>query len=228
MKRLISTLVCFFSVILLTSSASAVTRYWTVDIYEPSATTNKTLNVEYKVFSTDGTDQFNAELFENNVSKGTQSITHPNGNSGVFNITIPSAGTYSYFVRATNSNVVTPKDSKTVSINVSNAPEPTVTTVTVQQNTGGAGGVGGGTGAGGAQAGVAQPAVAGAETTTPQTSATATTTPANNQGVLGAEAAKNRTQAQKNRNKYLIPSALFVVLAGAGYYLYRKRMLANE
>lgn len=216
-----------FTLLVTPVSAATTTRFWKVDIYQPSATTNKTLKVEYKVLSTIKEDNnYTIELFENNVSKGSQGIAHEYGDSGVFNIAIPAAGTYTYKVVATNPQDTdgdqTEEDTSTVQ--VSNDPEPVVTTVVVTQPA--AGGVGGGAGAGaGAQAGVApQPAVAGAETTAPQTSSTTTS----NQGVLGAEAAKERAKQASNRNKYLIPSALFIVLAIAGYALYKRRSLANE
>lgn len=247
MKRFLISLLATVGLLLPAASATAVSRYWTIDIYEPSATTNRTLNVEYKVFSTVPSDTFTVELFENSVSKGTQSVTHPNGNSGVFTITLPATGTYSYFVKATNHGDATAKNSKTVTVQVSNAPQPTVTTVTVNQAAPAtaAGGGGGGAGAGAAggagggavagapgAAGQAGPGAAAGAATDPNANAGAVTDQAanteanNNQDVLGAQAQESARRVRNNRNRNLAVVAVLAASA-AGYIFYRRRGLTD-
>lgn len=228
MKRLLLAVITAFAFLLQTVGVEASTRYWTVDIYQPSATTNKTLNVEYKVVSTIAEDDFTVELFENNISKGSQNVTTSNGDSGVFTIALPSAGTYSYYVVATNSGAEAPKTSKTVSVQVSNAPEPTVTTITRTTATptaaNNAAAAGGANQAAGAQnAG----AVAAAGTTTPEAAST-TVDNAGNSDVLGAEATRSAAAITNNTARDRAIGSL-AVLAGAGilYALYR-RSVAKE
>lgn len=236
MKRLLTHLAGALSalaVLVAPISSSAAVR-WTVNIYDPSATTNKTLNVRYQVLSTvRGDDKYTVELFENNISKGSQSIEHDYGDSGVFNIAIPSAGTYTYKVKATNEkfgNDVLFSAEK--SVQVSNAPEPTVTTVTVNQatpaNAGGgvaAGGAGGAGAAGVAGAGGQVAAAAGAQAENGAVTDQAATTDANaNQDVLGAQASAQRN---KNRNN-IIAAAVLAVASLAGYAYYRLRVAPTE
>jgi hypothetical protein len=138
MKRLILSIVTAFSLLGLAVPVAAADRYWQVQIFEPATElTTRKLNVEYKVLSTVKSDDFTVELFENNASKSTQNVTHDYGDSGVFNIDLPGTGTYSYKVTATNSGDASVKDSSTVTVDIVNEPN---TTVTVVRNTGGQGG----------------------------------------------------------------------------------------
>lgn len=223
MKRLLLALITAFAFLLQTIGVEAATRYWTVDIYQPSSTTNKTLNVEYKVFSTLADDDFTVELFENNVSKGTQNVTTSNGDSGVFSIALPSAGTYSYYVVATNSGAEASKTSKTVSVQVSDAPEPTVTTVTRNVVTPAAAGNGAGA-AGANQAAAAGNggAVVADGIATPQ-AATTTVDGVGNADVLGAEATRSAAAITNNQSRDRAIGSLAALLgAGILYALYRR------
>ena len=238
MKRLLTALLSMVTVFALASSTvSAAPRYWKVQISEPAATTDKSLNIDYNVSSTVYSDTFTVELFENGTSKGTQSVTHPYGNSGVFTIAIPAAGTYSYMIRATNHGEAdATKDSATETVQVSDAPQPTVTTVTVTQpapagQTAAAGGLGGGAAAVpvGQVAGAAAEAAGGTGTTPAQAATTTTgTNGTNNAGssVLGAEATAAKTPAVNNSKRNVaIGSLLVLLVAGAGYAIYRRRAI---
>lgn len=241
MKRLLTALLSMVTVFALAgSTVSAAPRYWKVQISEPAATTDKSLNIDYNVSSTVSTDTFTVELFENGTSKGTQSVTHPYGNSGVFTIAIPAAGTYSYMVRATNHGEANAtKDSATETVQVSDAPQPTVTTVTVTQpapagqTAAAAGGFGGGGAAAvpvGQVAGAAAEAAGGGAGTTPAQAATTTTgtNGTNNAGssVLGAESTAAKTPAVNNSKRNIaIGSLLVLAAAGLGYALYRRRAI---
>lgn len=146
MKRLIISLVAALSVLSISLSASAQARYWQVQIFEPNTTTtNRKLNVEYKVLSTIQNDSFTVELFENGDLKGTQAVTHAYGDAGVFAIDLPKTGTYKYFVEATNhGDGNTTKESQTVTVKVVNEPSPTVTVIHTDDPSGVTGGAGGG------------------------------------------------------------------------------------
>lgn len=229
MKRLIISLLSSLSVLFVAVPAMAATSFWTFSMENPAATTNKTIKVNYNVQSTDPEDTFTVELFENNVSKGTQSVTNPRGDSGVFTVNIPAAGTYTYKLTATNhgDGNSTKSDSKTVQ--VSNAPEPTVNTITVNQAApanaaGGGAGAGGAGGVAAAEAGGQVAAAAGQGENGAVTDQAANTAATANQDVLGAEAS---TQRNKNRNNIIAA----VVLAGAslaGYAYYRLRVAPTE
>lgn len=243
MKRLLSLLVSSIAIstLFLSSSVSAATRYWKIDMYQPAATTNKTLRVEYKVLSTIATDTFTIELFENNVSKGSQFVAHSDGNyagdSGVFTVPIPAAGTYSYKILATNHGAGNEtKTSDTKSVQVSDAPNPTVTTVTVTQNTTptaqtAAANTAGGQGGGGAEAaGQVAAATTAAGTTAPGEAATTTTgtngTDNTGSSVLGAEATAAKTKAVNRTGRNIaLGSAGIIIVAAIAYAIYRRRAL---
>lgn len=233
MKRLVTNLIVSLGLVFVQVSSAAANpaRYWKVDIFDPStATTSRTLKVAYNVFSTlKEDDNYTVELFENNVSKGTQAITHENGDSGAFSINFPATGSYIYQIVATNhdaENQQIGSAEKTVQVN--DGPSPTVTTVFT--NTGAAGGAGGGAqqvdavGAGGAGGGVAaaggdgQVAGAAADDSDGEVTDEAATTEDKND-VLGAEA--TATGDNKNSRSWLYSVGLLAaVAAGAlAYYL---------
>lgn len=136
------------------SALAAPTRYWTVDMSTPEASSsNRSLYIAYNVFSTLTDDNdFIVELFENTVSKGTQAIAHANGDSGAFSVNIPANGTYTYKVVATNVDASETKESDAKTVQVVDGPAPnvvTVNTATTSSTAGtGSGGRGGAEGSG--------------------------------------------------------------------------------
>lgn len=234
MKRLIVTFVTVLSMAGLSASALAA-GFWKATISSPANTTSKTFNVQYTTSSTDPDDDFTVELFQNNVSVGTQTTIKPNGDSGVFQVTVPANGTYSYFIKAIDSNDATPKTTGTVSVAVTDPPAGTVTTVTVSNptntattanTTATAAGQGGGAATtGGTVAGAATGEVG-------NRAATTTTTPtADNGSVLGSETKKDTPSTQSPINNKTNP--LWYVLgigglAAIGYGAYIMRIRNNS
>jgi hypothetical protein len=229
MKRLITSLLVILGLVFAqVGAAGATPRYWKVDIFDPAASTvSRTLNVEYKVFSTVDDNDFTVELFENAVSKGTQSITHANGDSGVFSINLPATGTYKYKVVVDNNVAGETKESAEKTVQVVDGPAPTVTTVFV--NTAAAGGAGAGGAGGGVAAAPAAGQVAGAAVgeAGQVTDQAATTGSNDNKGVLGAETAADNKKSDNNRNWYIGGGIVVALGAGAAYYVLRMRR-ANE
>jgi hypothetical protein len=131
MKRLIATLVLSFGIILGSASTLfAAPRYWELQMFDPSQTTEKTINIEFKVFSTVASDDFTVQLKENGANKASKAITTQHGDSDVFNVSIPATGTYIYQITATNIGDGT-QQSESRTVEVVNGPEPTVRTVFV-------------------------------------------------------------------------------------------------
>lgn len=222
MKRLIvTTLVTLGFVFAQVGSAAAAARYWKVDIFDPAASTvNRTLNITYNVFSTLPEDNdFTVELFENSVSKGTQTIDHANGDSGAFSINIPANGTYTYKVVATNVDAAgETKESETKTVQVVDGPAPNVVTV---NNASAAGGSGSGSGVPGDANGdgvvddqAAVVAVQGAQDDAKD-----------DEAVQGAQ----KTEGDKNDSNQALWWAVVVglVLLGGAYYMFRIRR-ANQ
>jgi hypothetical protein len=88
-----------------TTNAIAVPRYWSLTISELSPTTNtKTFNLDYATVSTVLSDTFNIDLYQNGVKINSQTTpnTGKGGDTGRFAISVPSDGTYSYSIIATN------------------------------------------------------------------------------------------------------------------------------
>ncbi len=139
-KHLITALLTVFSVVALSANAFATpANQWSASISSPANTTNKTFNVQYATLSTEKDDDITVELFENGVSKGAQTTVKDFGGSGVFSVTVPAVGTYSYTVKATNNTDPTPKTTGTVAVVVSATPQATTTTNTANTPTGGQG-----------------------------------------------------------------------------------------
>ncbi len=224
MKRLITTaIITLVSLVVLTVPAYAVLqRYVNVDISEPAATSNRTLNIAYGVTSTIPEDDFKVELFENSLSKGTQEVTHNNGNSGVFSISLPATGTYSYYVQSTNhGDGESTKPSKTVSVQITNAPQPTVTTVFTNTGAGGQGAGTAGTATGGQTAG----AVAGDTNGDGVVDDQAASTDKDKKDVLGAETKK--TDDGSKTSNWWYAGGLAALLAAGYYYLVVRRANQN-
>jgi hypothetical protein len=88
-----------------TTKAITVPRYWSLTISELSPTTNtKTFNLDYATVSTVLSDTFNIDLYQNGVKINSQTTpnTGKGGDTGRFAISVPSDGTYSYSIVATN------------------------------------------------------------------------------------------------------------------------------
>jgi VCBS repeat-containing protein len=224
MKRLIASLALGLGLVLANvSSATAAARYWETQMFDPAASTvNRTLNVEYKVFSTLAEDDdYTVKLFQNNAEVASQTVANPHGDSGVFSVSIPATGTYTYKVSATNHEAAETKESAEKTVQVVDGPAPTVTTVFVNNGAGGGQGAGG-AGAGGANAAddgqgagevageVADEGTVGAEAATDE-----------NQGdVLGAE---NDEAAQARSRNTAIAIVLAVAAIGVAYYWFIMR-----
>lgn len=211
-KRIIASLALTLGLVFANvTGASAVTRYWQLEMFEPTASTsNRTINIEYKVLSTVSTDTFEVKLFQNDAQLGTQTASSPHGggNSGVFNVSIPATGTYTYKVTAKN-NADSSTDEKSRTVQVVDGPSPTVTTVFVDNGTPAGGATAQTAGATGAGTTATTGAVAGAET-----------------GTVSDEAAKDdkspvKNTASTNKNDYTLPAILVVAAIMAfGYYWY--------
>lgn len=137
-KLIISIFVSLFATLSFSSTALAITsevpasnRFWQVQIFTPALTdSNKSLNVEYTVLSTLATDSnFTVTLYQNGSSVGAQTINHPNGNSGAFNIGLPATGSYSYKIDVANTSAGETKTSETKTIQIVDGPAPIITTV---------------------------------------------------------------------------------------------------
>ncbi|MES2971226.1 MAG: hypothetical protein V4702_02825 [Patescibacteria group bacterium] len=223
MKRLLVTLVTLFSLIGLSSTSFAATRYWKVNISSPANTTSKSFNVQYQTFSTIESDDITVELFQNGSSVGSQTTTTSFGDSGAFPVTVATVGTYSYFVKATNLGDSSVKNTGTVSVTVSEPPAGTVTTNTVVVNNGtntattdpavGGQGGGGAVAQGGAAGGQAGAPAAGQTGDQPAT----TTTPNDDGSVLGSETKKDDTanNAAASANKATTNPLWYVLGLGA-------------
>lgn len=218
MKRLITSVTLgLFSLIVLGSSVfAAVPRFTRTTISDPSTTSNRNLNIAFNVFSNLETDdQFGVQLFENNALKASQEIVHPNGDSGAFSVALPATGTYSYFVRSINhDNGDATQDSQTVSVQITNAPEPTVVTV---NNGAAAGGAGGGAAANAANAAGAAAAQDGADGQVTDNAAS-TNEQNGNQDVLGAETKEDADKANSRRRNWYAAGILALAAAGAAAY----------
>lgn len=225
MRRLIASLAISLGMVLANISTVAAARYWELQMFDPAATTNRTVNIEFKVMSTEKSDTFKVELFENGSSKEVKNIATPNGDSGVFSVSLPASGTYTYKIDATNNgNASTDTESRTVQ--VVDGPTPIVTTVFVDN------GAGGGQGAGGTQAaatgggantagGAGAGEVAGAAANEGQVSAEGAATDENNQSentgdVLGES--DNTTASNNRRRNITLGIAAVLAAAGAAYY----------
>lgn len=222
MKRLITSLLLALGILFAPVAASAFTSpYWELNMYNPSATTDRKINIAYHVFSTTKTDTFKVELFQNVTTKlAEDNITHEFGDSGAFTVDLPASGTYSYMITATNNTDLTEK-SESRTVQVVDGPAPTVTTVFVNN----AGAAGGGQGAGGAAAGAQAAAtpegqVAGAAAQEGQVSEEAATDTQKGD-VLGAAA---KVAATNNRGRNIaIGTIVAVVVLGGAYYWFLAR-----
>lgn len=137
MKRLITAVVFgIVSVFVLSSVALATSPdRWSVSISTPANTTSKTFNVQYTTLSTGEDDDITVKLFQNGASVGSQTTTDEFGDSGVFAITVPSTGTYSYYIEAMNSTDGAPKTTGSVNVVVSEAPQAATTSATNTSST---------------------------------------------------------------------------------------------
>jgi hypothetical protein len=228
MKRLIASLAVSLGLVLANVSIVRAAEQWRLEMFNPAAsTTNRTINIEYKVFSVVASDKFEVKLFQNNVEIGTQNIDTDHGDSSVFSVNIPTTGTYTYRIDATNSGDIGNTESKSRTVEVVDGPAPTVTTVFVNN------GAAGGQGAGGAQTAAAGGAGAGgsgasgqvagetADEGTVSAEGSATDENSENPGdVLG----DSETTANNNRRRNItLGVALVLVVAGAAYYWFLAR-----
>lgn len=224
MKRLISSLFSLLATMfILTATAFATSASgWKVDISVPANTTSKTFNVQYTTLSVGKDDDITVELFQNGGSVGSQTTTTDYGDSGAFSVTVPTVGTYSYYIAATNSTDPAPKTTDTVNVIVSDAPQPTVTTI--YTNTG-AGGQGAGTVTGTTTGGQGAGAISGDTNGDGVVDDQAASTEKDKKDVLGAET-KKAGDGSKTSN-WWYAGGLAVLLAAGYYYLVVKRANQN-
>lgn len=234
MKKLLLLAVSVFGLALSFSSyahAATPSNSWKVDLYTPALSeTSRSLNIEYKVLSIyEADNEYIIRLFQNDVEVGSQMLNHPYGDSGVFNVSLPATGSYTYKVSAENTNAGATKISNSKTVNIVNGPEPTVTTVAVSN--GGQAATGTTVAADGAQG-----TVAGANTGTTGTAngnnGSGTT---NNDGKVTDEAAntdKKDSQslgAATNKNngpdntKWFVLGAILLGLGASAYYWFMRR-----
>lgn len=110
-----------FIALLLTSPLSvlAAPSYWASTISTPASVQNKrSFNIEFTTLSTNASDTFNVELFQNGSSIGSQTTSAGNGDSGAFLVTVPADGVYTYYTTTTNIGVGEPKNSATKQVKV--------------------------------------------------------------------------------------------------------------
>ncbi len=231
MKRLTFIVLTLVSLIGFSSSVFAASSYWQVNITTPhTPTTKKTFGIGYTVLSTNDSDNFTVDLYQTGVANklGEQAITgQPGkaGGAGVFTVTVPSTGTFHYYITAKNSNDPTPKTTDTVTVTVNDPPAPIVTTVTVASATtsSGEGGSGGGT--------------TGTDTNNASDGTSADSTGQNLRGVVSKKAAStdnnpsqpavlgtSATASNDNRWWY-VGIAILLLLGITGYYVFRTRQI---
>lgn len=226
MKRFLASLAMSLGIVLAQAApAAAVARFWEVQIFDPAASTvNKTLNVEYKVFSTfesegQKDDDFDVKLLQNGSQVGsTQHVSTPGGDSGVFNVSMPANGSYTFKVVATNNDAGETKESAEKTVQVVDGPTPVVRTVSTSSSTGGGAGAGS-TSTAGAGGAAGTGAVSGAQTgQVGQVDSGAAQT--ENGDVLGAE---TKEEKSSDNNWWYVGGGLALLLAGVGYYWFVMR-----
>lgn len=108
---------------------------WKIDVAAPNSLINsRQFNIEFTTLSTDPNDTIDVELFQNGVGIGSESTTAPYGDSGDFAVTVPSDGTYQYFVRGTNGSETKDSPVKVVKVDTIVTSSPTYGNVTRNGN----------------------------------------------------------------------------------------------
>ncbi len=241
MKKLLLLAVTLFSMTIglgATASAATPDNFWKVDISKPAVSeTKKNLNIAYNVFSVYAEDHtFDVKLYQNEVQVATQQIVHVNGDSGVFSISLPVSGTYSYQVSATITGSTyegeggmhsgMTKTSSPTNVQFVDGPNPTVVTINTNTASTTGGGTGtNGTGANGAGAGntAGSGSTNGANSATGAANGTVTDKAANTADKAGSSLGSKTTKANSDTKWYVIGVAV-LLLGGAAYYwfVYRK------
>ncbi len=234
MKKLLLFVASVFSlaVVFGTSGLAATpTNSWKVELYTPALSdTKRSLNIEYKVLSINEADNtYSVKLFQNDVEVSNQALNHPYGDSGVFSVSLPANGTYTYKVSVDNVNAGQTKVSSSKSVTIVNGPQPIVTTTAVSNS--GQAATGTTAAADGSQA-----AVAGANTgATGTNAAPGSTEDASNDGKVTDEAANtdkkdgqalgaatNKNNASGNTKWFILGAVILGLGAGAYYWLMRR------
>lgn len=127
MKRLLISFLFALALVVFPASVHADPAKWAITLSTPPASIGgTTLELSYGVLSAVASETFEIKLYEEagvtDTLLGTQSITHANGDSGVFELTV-SPGEHEYYIVVLNSNGET-KTSETVNTTVE---EPTAT-----------------------------------------------------------------------------------------------------
>lgn len=134
MKKLIAllSLVLVFTFAPLVSAAG----FWQIDMSTPAAIQrSRSFNVQFTTLSTDAGDTVDVQLFQNEVSVAAQTTIKPYGDSGAFAVTVPSDGTYEYYLRANNDGEVKTTTKKTVTVDATVPSTPLYGTKTRNGNT---------------------------------------------------------------------------------------------
>ncbi len=228
MKRIITALITTLCLVAFNTTALAAT-YWKTTISSPANTTNKSFNVQYTTSSTSADDDFSVELFQNGTSIGIQTTTKAYGDAGLFAVTVPAAGTYSYTIKATNSGDETPKNTGTVTVIVSEPPADTVNTVFVNNGTTNTSTTGGSAAGSSTAATAGQVAGAQAGASNGQVGTDGATTDNASQAgdVLGSEANKDADNKSSKTNPLWYIGGL-ALIAGAVFYSLRLRSANND
>lgn len=220
MKRLITVLTLAVATIVLAAPVQAA-HFWKIQMSDPTTSDQvRTFNIEYTALSTEPTDQIAVKLFQNGTEIDAQT-TAPGGDSGVFTVTVPADGSYTYKLSGQSSDDASTLETSEKVVSVA-TPETGTTVITVT-DTGAGGAAGGAATAGGvATTGTATGGgeVAGAEDEAPedgQVGENGATTEEDGD-VLGAE-----DQATDNTPWGWIILAGLALLAAAYYLLYHRQ-----
>ena len=101
MKRLLLTL-AFTLTLLLSPQLAQAAHEWQVSMSDPTVTNQtRNFNIDYVALSTDKSDEITVNLYENGAVIDSQTTT-AGGDSGTFNVTVPSDGSYTYGLAASS------------------------------------------------------------------------------------------------------------------------------
>ncbi|MEK7603313.1 MAG: hypothetical protein AAB459_03665 [Patescibacteria group bacterium] len=134
MKKFISSLIVSLAVLTQTAFVLAASTFWNVDISTPATSMNtRNFQLQFTTLSTDASNSITIEAFQNSVSIGSQTVTA--GGSGAFAVSVPADGSYSYFVKASNTSIAETKTTATKTVVVdTTAPSSSSTSGSVVRN----------------------------------------------------------------------------------------------
>lgn len=101
-SRFLSLLVVASGLTVLVPAISFAAVFWKADISIPLTQYSRSFNVQYTTLSTNASDAIKVDLYQNGAMIGTQTTTKAYGDSGAFAVTVPTEGTYDYYIVAKN------------------------------------------------------------------------------------------------------------------------------